>query len=104
MPMEHIQGYTGSHWMPPSGECLRCIAPVAAMVTKIGGIYKKKTNKTQLLASNYSANQSLVVYEIHHYKGSGGIKKLLLHRFGMVGLVWKVPSTINITQYQTSPQ
>ena len=30
--MEHIQGFTQSHWMPPSGECLRCIAPAAAMV------------------------------------------------------------------------
>jgi len=31
-PMEHIQGFTQSHWMPPSGECLRHIAPAAAMV------------------------------------------------------------------------
>jgi len=21
-PMEHIPGFTSSHWMPPSGECL----------------------------------------------------------------------------------
>jgi hypothetical protein len=34
MRMEHIQGYTGSHWMPPLGECLRHIAPAAAMVNK----------------------------------------------------------------------
>jgi hypothetical protein len=26
-PSDHIQGYTGSHWMMPSGECLRRIAP-----------------------------------------------------------------------------
>ncbi len=39
-PMEHIQGFTRSHWMLPSGECLRCIAP-------------QNTNKTQLLPSNY---------------------------------------------------
>jgi hypothetical protein len=33
--MEHIQGYTESrHWMPPSGECLRCIALAANMVGK----------------------------------------------------------------------
>jgi hypothetical protein len=25
-PMEHIQGFTRSHWMPPSVECLRRIA------------------------------------------------------------------------------
>ena len=31
-PMEHIQGFTRSHWMPPLGECLRRIAPTAAMV------------------------------------------------------------------------
>jgi hypothetical protein len=30
--MEHIQGFTRSHWMPPSGKCLRRIAPTAAMV------------------------------------------------------------------------
>jgi len=31
-PMEHIQGFTRSHWMPPSSERLRRIAPMAAMV------------------------------------------------------------------------
>ena len=30
--MEHIQGFSRSHWMPPSGECLRPIAQAAAMV------------------------------------------------------------------------
>ena len=51
-PIEHVQGFTGSHWMPPLGKCLRRIAPAAAMVNK----FVKKTpntNKTQLLASNY---------------------------------------------------
>jgi hypothetical protein len=33
-PMEHIQGFTRSHWMPPSGEWLRRITPTAAMVDK----------------------------------------------------------------------
>jgi hypothetical protein len=32
--MEHVQGFTGSHWMPPSGKCLRRIAPAAAVVNK----------------------------------------------------------------------
>ena len=40
-PMEHIQGFTRSHWMPPSGECLRRIAPAAAMVDDF-----EKTHKT----------------------------------------------------------
>ena len=31
-PIKHIQGFTGSHWMQPLGECLRRIAPTAAMV------------------------------------------------------------------------
>ena len=30
--MEHIQGFTRSHWMPPSVECLHRIAQAAAMV------------------------------------------------------------------------
>ena len=34
-PMEHIQGFTRSQWMPPSGECLRRIAPTAAMVDEV---------------------------------------------------------------------
>ena len=32
LPIENVQGFTQSHWMPPSGECLRHIAPAAAMV------------------------------------------------------------------------
>jgi hypothetical protein len=32
--MDHIQGFTQSHWMPPLGECLHRIAPTAAMVDK----------------------------------------------------------------------
>ncbi len=35
-PMDHIQGFTRSHWMPPSCECLRRIAPTTAMVNEIG--------------------------------------------------------------------
>ncbi len=51
-PIEHVQGFTGSHWMPLSGECLRCIAPAAVMVNEF--VFKtQNTNKTQLLPSNY---------------------------------------------------
>jgi hypothetical protein len=45
--------------MPPSGECLRRIAPAAAMVEK----NTLNTNKTQLLASNYVTFRVLVVCE-----------------------------------------
>jgi hypothetical protein len=31
-PMERIRGFMRSHYMPPSGECPRHIAPAAAMV------------------------------------------------------------------------
>ena len=61
-PIEHIQGFIRSHWMPPSGECLRRIAPAAAMVKE----FEKNTlntNKTQLLASNYGTFRALVVCE-----------------------------------------
>jgi hypothetical protein len=60
--MEHIPGFTRSHWMLPSGECLHCIAPAAAMVNKYIE-NRQNTNKKLFLASNYGTNQSLVVYE-----------------------------------------
>jgi hypothetical protein len=54
-PMEHVQGFTGSHWMPPSGKCLRRIAPAAAMVNEfVETTQNTNTNKAHLLASNYS--------------------------------------------------
>ncbi len=51
LPIEHIQGFTRSHWLLPSGECLCRIAPAAAMVD---GFVETtlNTNKTQLLPSN----------------------------------------------------
>ena len=61
-PMEHVQGFTGSHWMPPSGKCLRRIAPAAAMVNEFVET-TQNTNKTQLLASNYSTFRALVISE-----------------------------------------
>jgi hypothetical protein len=32
-PMQHVQGYTGSHWMLPLGDYLLRIAPAAARAT-----------------------------------------------------------------------
>jgi hypothetical protein len=51
-PMERIPGFTRSHCMPPLNEYLAGIPPVAAMVNDYDCNHKK-TNKTQLLASNY---------------------------------------------------
>jgi len=48
-PMEHIPGFTRSHWMPSLGECLSRIAPAAAMVNEFFET-TQNTNKTQLLA------------------------------------------------------
>jgi hypothetical protein len=52
--IEHIQGFTWSHWMPPSGECLCRIAPApsAAMVDEFVET-TLNTYKTQFLPSNY---------------------------------------------------
>jgi hypothetical protein len=60
--IEHVQGFTGSHWMPPSGKCLRPIALAAAMVNKFVET-TQNTNKTQFLASNYGTFRALVVSE-----------------------------------------
>ena len=48
--------------MQPSGECRGRIALMAAMVDAFVET-TQNSNKTQLLASNYSTFQSLVVYE-----------------------------------------
>ena len=47
-PIEHVQGFTGSHWMPPLGECLCRIALAAIMVDEFVEP-TLNTNKTQLL-------------------------------------------------------
>jgi hypothetical protein len=47
--MDHIRGFTRSHWMQPLGECLRRIAPAAAMVDEL--VEKRQnTNKKLFLA------------------------------------------------------
>ena len=39
-PIEHILGFTRSHWMLPTGECLHRIATAAAMVDEFGRKHK----------------------------------------------------------------
>jgi len=60
--MEHIPGFPRSHWMPPLGECLCRIAPVATMVSEFVE-NTLNTNKTQLLTSNYGTFRTLVISE-----------------------------------------
>jgi hypothetical protein len=43
--MKRINGFMRSHYMPPSGECPRNIAPVAAIVVVVG---MRKKHNTQL--------------------------------------------------------
>jgi len=54
--MKHILGFTLSHWMPPSAECLRRITLAAAIMVKEFESNTQNTNKKQLLASNYDPN------------------------------------------------
>jgi hypothetical protein len=51
-PLEHIQGFTRSHWMLPSGECLCLIAQAAAMVDKLVAT-KHQTRTKHFLPSDY---------------------------------------------------
>jgi hypothetical protein len=44
-PMRHVQGYSGSHWMPPSGDYLLRIAPTAARATDKQTTINKYTYK-----------------------------------------------------------
>jgi hypothetical protein len=43
-PMRHVQGYLGSHWMPPSGNYLLCIAPAATRAAGKQTTHNKYTN------------------------------------------------------------
>ena len=49
--MKFIQGFTWSHWMPPSGEFLHRIAMAAAMVDDFGWKHKTLTKNDFLLAT-----------------------------------------------------
>ncbi len=58
--MEHIQGFTQSHWMPPLVKCLHRIAAAAAMVNEFEW-NTQKLPKHNILASNYGTFWPLVV-------------------------------------------
>ncbi len=58
-PIEHVQVFTQSHWMPPLVECLHHIAQAAAMGNEFVET-TRNTNKTQLLASNYGTFRALI--------------------------------------------
>jgi hypothetical protein len=60
--MQHVQGYPGSHWTPPSGDYLLCIAPAAARATE----NKTRTKKWTNFASHFDGSGgALVQYRTH---------------------------------------
>ncbi len=48
-PMRHVQGYSGSHWRPPSGNYLLHIAPVAVRATANKTTTKKLPKRLAIL-------------------------------------------------------
>ncbi len=69
-PIEHVKGFTRSHWMPLPGECLRHIAPAATMVDEFVE-NTLNTNKILLLPSNYRTVLSIAscLWEFHTPNG-----------------------------------
>jgi hypothetical protein len=64
-PIQHVQGYSGSHWMPPSGNYLRRTAPAAGRATA-----NEMTTKTKKCTK-----------ETSHFDGHGGAPvRYLAHR------------------------
>jgi hypothetical protein len=60
-PMQHVQGYLGSHWTPPSGNYLLRIAPAAARATA-----NKTTKKWTNFAGNFDGHGGAPVqYCVH---------------------------------------
>ncbi len=70
-PIEHVQGFTESHWMLTLAKCLGRIAPAAAMVNKFVET-TQNTNKKQLLASNYGTFWALVLVVCENFIPQNG--------------------------------
>ena len=74
--MEHIQGFTQSHWMLSLVKWLRRIALAAAMVGEFEW-NTQNTNKTQLLACNYGTFRALVNRGISYPKTDFLLRSLM---------------------------
>ena len=61
--MEHILGFTRSHWMPLLGKCLRRIAPAATKVIELAA--NTKHYQITTLASNLQFNEPRQAREFH---------------------------------------
>ncbi len=61
-PMQHVQGFTASHWMPPLGNYLLCIVPVATRATG-----KQTTmNKYTYFAGRFDGHGNVPVHNRVH--------------------------------------
>jgi hypothetical protein len=60
--MQHVQGYTGSHWMPPLGDYLLRIASAAARATE------NKT-KMQYVSTLMTITMAMAVWYSPYGKG-----------------------------------
>jgi hypothetical protein len=60
--MQHVQGYSGSHWTPPLGNYLLRITPAAARAKANKTTMKKCTKKTCHFNGRFGA---LVQYRVH---------------------------------------
>ncbi len=60
--MRHVQGYTGSHWTPPSGNNLLNITPAATTVTG----KQTKMNKYTYCAGRFDGHGNVPVRNHAH--------------------------------------
>jgi hypothetical protein len=56
LPMQHVQGYTRSHWTLPLGNYLLCIAPAATRATS-----KQTTMKKNYFAGHFDGHGNVLV-------------------------------------------
>jgi hypothetical protein len=63
-PVQHVQGYTGSHWRPPSGDYLLRIAPAAARATTANETMTKIY--TYIAGHFYGHGNAPARYHVHH--------------------------------------
>jgi hypothetical protein len=57
--MQHVQGYTGNHWTPPSGNYSLRIAPAAAKATTKTTMHNVPTLLTLLMAVAVQRNYTV---------------------------------------------
>jgi hypothetical protein len=65
LPMQHVQGYTGSHWTPPSGNYSLRIA------LAVGGRQGDSKQNKDVLCTHFDGHfdghrNAVVLYRVHH--------------------------------------